>query len=132
MASKIDIPSIIETFNCPVCYELMIPPLPQCVEGHNLCANCFYRVQSCPICRAELCIVDNNLLRDIFDMLTFPCIYEDCDEMVLGKSMETHVKQCVHRNVNCKFCDWYGKMKDMDQHFSSEHSEAVARLTGGK
>ena len=123
MESQIDIPSIIENFKCPVCYDFMFPPFPQCIEGHNLCVNCFYRVKSCPICRADLCIITNNLLDEIYNMLAFPCPYEDCEEMVLGKLMQNHMIQCVHRNVTCKVCNYSGKMENMEQHFSDKHPE---------
>lgn len=128
MVSKIDIPSIVEQFKCPGCFEFMIPPFPQCADGHNVCAKCFYNVQSCAICEADLCLFSSNLLIKMYNLLTFPCPYEDCDEMVLGKIMQNHLKRCGCRIVSCNLCSWSGKVENVEDHVTTEHHEEETRL----
>ena len=123
--ASIDFVAIMQNFKCPVCYDYMAPPFPQCIEGHNVCASCYRRVTSCPICRAKLCVVTNNILKEMYKMLQFPCPYEDCEELVPGNLRTRHMTTCTHRIIDCKICQWRGKASNFNQHFSQEHSKCV-------
>lgn len=39
---------------CPVCFDMMLPPIRQCPHGHTLCDACSQAeaCQRCPVCRA--------------------------------------------------------------------------------
>lgn len=123
--ASIDLMGIMENFKCPVCYDFMAPPFPQCVEGHNICASCYRRVLFCPVCRAKLCVVANDMLKEIYNMLQFPCSYEGCEKLVLGSLRKKHMMSCSQRFIDCKVCQWRGKSSNFNQHFSEEHSQCI-------
>jgi len=38
-------------FECPVCFEHIIPPIFQCLLGHLICNKCVLMCENCPTCR---------------------------------------------------------------------------------
>lgn len=41
-------------FECPVCFDYVLPPILQCQSGHLVCANCRPKLTCCPTCRGPL------------------------------------------------------------------------------
>ena len=41
-------------FECPVCFDYVLPPIIQCQSGHLVCANCRPKLNCCPTCRGPL------------------------------------------------------------------------------
>lgn len=41
-------------FECPVCFEIVLPPIMQCQVGHLVCASCRPKLSCCPTCRGTL------------------------------------------------------------------------------
>lgn len=41
-------------FECPVCFEITLPPIMQCQVGHLVCASCRPKLSCCPTCRGTL------------------------------------------------------------------------------
>lgn len=41
-------------FECPICFEDMLPPIYQCSRGHLICSSCRTKVCRCPSCRESL------------------------------------------------------------------------------
>jgi len=41
-------------FECPICFEDMLPPIYQCSRGHLICSSCRTKVCRCPSCRETL------------------------------------------------------------------------------
>ncbi|UYV68355.1 SIAH2 [Cordylochernes scorpioides] len=41
-------------FECPVCFDYVLPPILQCVNGHLVCAACRLKLLRCPTCRGPL------------------------------------------------------------------------------
>ena len=41
-------------FECPVCFEYVLPPILQCQSGHLVCSNCRPKLSCCPTCRGTL------------------------------------------------------------------------------
>ena len=50
-ASNADLASL---FECPVCFDYVLPPILQCQSGHLVCANCRPKLTCCPTCRGAL------------------------------------------------------------------------------
>ena len=121
----IDNASIIEEFECPVCYEYIAPPFTQCIEGHSMCINCYYKVTSCPICRSKLCTATSKVLTKIYNIAKFPCPYNDCEKWMLGNLRKRHLKVCSHRDIACKLCGWSCKAMDFIKHLHESHSELI-------
>lgn len=51
MTSTADLASF---FECPVCFEYVLPPILQCPSGHLVCSNCRPKLSCCPTCRGPL------------------------------------------------------------------------------
>lgn len=47
-------------FECPVCFDYVLPPIIQCQSGHLVCANCRPKLTCCPTCRGPLGMFVNN------------------------------------------------------------------------
>ena len=41
-------------FECPVCFDYVLPPILQCQSGHLVCSNCRPKLTCCPTCRGPL------------------------------------------------------------------------------
>lgn len=41
-------------FECPVCFDYVLPPILQCQSGHLVCSNCRPKLVCCPTCRGSL------------------------------------------------------------------------------
>lgn len=41
-------------FECPVCFDYVLPPIFQCQAGHLACSNCRPKLTCCPTCRGPL------------------------------------------------------------------------------
>ena len=41
-------------FECPVCYDYVLPPILQCQSGHLVCSSCRSKLTLCPTCRGTL------------------------------------------------------------------------------
>lgn len=50
-SSSTDLASL---FECPVCFEYVLPPILQCQSGHLVCSNCRPKLNCCPTCRGPL------------------------------------------------------------------------------
>lgn len=58
-------------FECPVCFDYVLPPILQCQSGHLVCSSCRSKLTCCPTCRGSLgnirnlamekvCVINNN------------------------------------------------------------------------
>ena len=36
---------LLPLFECPVCYEYILPPISQCTQGHLICSSCKSKVR---------------------------------------------------------------------------------------
>ena len=41
-------------FECPVCFDYVLPPILQCQSGHLVCSHCRPKLSCCPTCRGPL------------------------------------------------------------------------------
>ena len=41
-------------FECPVCFDYVLPPILQCQSGHLVCSSCRPKLSCCPTCRGTL------------------------------------------------------------------------------
>lgn len=59
-------------FECPVCFEIVLPPIMQCQVGHLVCSSCRPKLSCCPTCRGTLgksIFFPQNLFLKIFILL---------------------------------------------------------------
>ncbi|XP_037544122.1 cysteine and histidine-rich protein 1 homolog [Nematolebias whitei] len=61
-------------FECPVCFDYVLPPILQCQAGHLVCNPCRQKLSCCPTCRGPLSPSIRNLaMEKVASALPFPC-----------------------------------------------------------
>ena len=56
-------------FECPVCFDYVLPPILQCQSGHLVCANCRPKLTCCPTCRGPLGNIRNLGMEKVCQVL---------------------------------------------------------------
>ncbi|XP_022257053.1 E3 ubiquitin-protein ligase Siah1-like isoform X2 [Limulus polyphemus] len=56
---------LVSLFECPVCFEFVLPPILQCQNGHLVCSTCRQKITCCPTCRAPIEIIRNLTLEKV-------------------------------------------------------------------
>eukprot|EP00928_Gymnodinium_smaydae_P080598 TRINITY_DN64267_c0_g1_i1.p1 TRINITY_DN64267_c0_g1~~TRINITY_DN64267_c0_g1_i1.p1 ORF type:complete len:355 (-),score=18.44 TRINITY_DN64267_c0_g1_i1:12-1076(-) len=117
--------------DCPVCFELMLPPIRQCQDGHALCDACCNTLlqapqPQCPICRTTL---DNPVARalqleQVAGTLRLACKWEGCDQVFAYGDYAGHLRTCGKRPINCPVkgsACWSGDVRDLRNHLKEVH-----------
>ncbi|KAK8578340.1 hypothetical protein V6N13_116189 [Hibiscus sabdariffa] len=117
-----------ELLECPVCVNLMYPPIYQCPNGHTVCSNCKTRVQNCcPTCRNELGNIRCLALEKVAESLELPCRYQilGCPDIFPYYSMLKHEKNCRFRPYSCPYagaeCSVTGDIPFLVTHLKNDH-----------
>jgi E3 ubiquitin-protein ligase SIAH1 len=108
---------ILKQLECPVCKELMRPPIRLCNTGHSLCSSCHQKLNECPICRqpwssssqpfginSQPCSSSRNFcLEGITPSVQYPCAYSQfgCCATFLGKEIAHHEGICEYKMFTC-------------------------------
>lgn len=115
---------------CPVCDNIMCPPICQCQNGHSICNECFAKVKSCPSCRApKNPLARSYALEAIHAKLRVPCknTFAGCDHVSLGSNIVKHQTFCKYAKKLCPFtsydqCTWVDLDSKLKSHLSKKHS----------
>ncbi|XP_024156455.1 E3 ubiquitin-protein ligase SINAT2 isoform X2 [Rosa chinensis] len=117
-----------DLLECPVCMNLMCPPIHQCPNGHTLCSSCKTRVQNCcPTCRNELGNIRCLALEKVAESLDLPCRYQiyGCPDIFPYYSKLKHEKVCKCRPYNCPYagaeCSVTGDILFLMMHLKNDH-----------
>ena len=90
-------------FECPVCFDYVLPPILQCHAGHLVCSNCRPKLTCCPTCRGQLGGNIRNLaLEKVASTVMFPCKYSSggCIISLLHTEKVRHIFASLSRNNN--------------------------------
>lgn len=88
---------------CPICYEMMLPPIKQCSEGHPMCSFCCSRLllQDLPKCPSCRCTLDKPsralLLEQMAQSVKVPCKWEGCAAICAYGDYAQHIRNCEKR-----------------------------------
>lgn len=91
-------------FECPVCFEYILPPILQCQNGHLVCKSCRQRLTICPTCRVQITANIRNLqMEKVATSILFPCKYvaNGCPMQTLVKDKVVHEEMCEFKPYNC-------------------------------
>lgn len=123
---------LLEDFECPLCLEYMHPPIRQCREGHSMCDSCFFKVTSCPVCRAPKSYTRSLSLEILQTRMAFPCRNRSngCLRTYMGPYIMEHENSCPFSSVSCMLepvtnCDWSGPVSAFLDHAKSSHPDNV-------
>ncbi|KAL0369394.1 UNVERIFIED_CONTAM: E3 ubiquitin-protein ligase SINAT2 [Sesamum angustifolium] len=116
-----------ELLECPVCMNVMYPPIHQCPNGHTLCSKCQSKVRCCPICRHELGNIRCLALERVAESLELPCRYQilGCQDIFPYHGRLRHEQNCRFRPYNCPYagaeCPVTGDIPFLVAHLKSDH-----------
>ena len=123
--------AVLEEFKCPVCVEYMMPPIPVCQNGHNICNTCRQKVNQCPNCTQMFLESRCWLLENVIQKNKYRCQYynEGCDFVSTAHFIKSHEAECRDLPFNCPFsvvvtknsC-WRGHISGLWSHILCKHT----------
>ncbi|CAH1153816.1 unnamed protein product [Phaedon cochleariae] len=122
-------------FECPVCFEVVLPPIMQCQVGHLVCASCRPKLSCCPTCRGTLGNIRNLAMEKVASNLMFPCKHKSTGcRMSLGLNDKAeHEEICEFRPYSCPCpgasCSWQGQLDKVMVHLQHAHKN-ITTLNG--
>ncbi|XP_050314617.1 E3 ubiquitin-protein ligase SIAH1A-like [Anthonomus grandis grandis] len=122
-------------FECPVCFEIVLPPIMQCQVGHLVCASCRPKLSCCPTCRGTLGNIRNLAMEKVANNLMFPCKHKSTGcRMSLGLNEKAeHEEVCEFRPYSCPCpgasCSWQGQLDKVMVHLQHSHKN-ITTLNG--
>jgi len=102
--------SLEKLLECPICFEICIPPVYSCTSGHHICENCYNNEdlkKICGICSGVFNGTRNFFLENYFEQqCSWSCIYskDGCQQVLLGQNLKTHQQVCQFRPLKCLIC----------------------------
>lgn len=117
---------LMDELECPVCYEQMMPPINQCVNGHSICSVCRARIVICPTCKGNMSDMRNFGLEKMSLKMVLSCCYaeEGCTVKLQMEDKLDHELQCpfLTAPICCQVenCTWQGKLSNLEQHWNSK------------
>ncbi|KAL3616343.1 E3 ubiquitin-protein ligase sinat2 [Castilleja foliolosa] len=116
-----------ELLECPVCMNVMYPPIHQCPNGHTLCSKCKSKVRCCPICRRQLGNIRCLALERVAETLEMPCKYQNlgCRDIFPYNNRLSHEQNCLFRPYCCPYagsvCHFSGDIPFLVAHLQHDH-----------
>ncbi|UYV78326.1 SIAH2, partial [Cordylochernes scorpioides] len=139
-SSSIANAELASAFECPVCFDYVLPPILQCRNGHLVCSTCRPKVQNCPTCRSPMGAVDAGNIRNlamekVASTVLFPCKYSisGCPAEFLHTEKTEHEELCEFRPYLCPCpgasCKWMGNLEEVMAHLMQSH-KTITTLQG--
>jgi E3 ubiquitin-protein ligase SIAH1 len=90
---------LVPLLECPVCFDLPLPPIRTCYQGHIICVNCCDKLSVCPLCQKPIGIGRNYFAETFLNTCTMRCrYYEDgCAVELPGSKIRAHMDRCNYR-----------------------------------
>ncbi|XP_059627306.1 E3 ubiquitin-protein ligase SINAT2-like [Cornus florida] len=123
---------------CPVCMNLMYPPIYQCQNGHALCSNCKANIHKiCPVCRQVFGSIRCLALEKVAETLGLPCMWWNlgCQDIFPVHSKLGHEQNCRFRPYRCPYndgkCSATGDIQFLLAHLKDDHNVNVDDVDDG-
>ncbi|CAO2613082.1 E3 ubiquitin-protein ligase SIAH2 [Lemmus lemmus] len=123
-------------FECPVCFDYVLPPILQCQAGHLVCNQCRQKLSCCPTCRGALTPSIRNLaMEKVASAVLFPCKYATtgCSLTLHHTEKPEHEDICEYRPYSCPCpgasCKWQGSLETVMSHLMHAH-KSITTLQG--
>lgn len=91
-------------FECPVCFDYVLPPILQCQNGHLVCSSCRQKITNCPTCRVSISYNIRNLqMEKLAPTLLFSCKYSSagCTKSLPYNNKPEHEELCEFKPYVC-------------------------------
>ncbi|XP_016943579.2 E3 ubiquitin-protein ligase sina [Drosophila suzukii] len=122
-------------FECPVCFDYVLPPILQCSSGHLVCVSCRSKLTCCPTCRGPLANIRNLAMEKVASNVKFPCKHSGygCSASLVYTEKTEHEETCECRPYLCPCpgasCKWQGPLDLVMQHLMMSH-KSITTLQG--
>ncbi|CAA6665384.1 unnamed protein product [Spirodela intermedia] len=122
----------LDVLECPICYEIMDPPIFQCQNGHITCSSCCAKMNRCHSCLLPLGPTRCLALEKVVESIKVPCPYagNGCGEIVGYAQRDAHKAACSHAPCHCPIagCAFTGSVPQLARHFRSLHAHCGSSL----
>ncbi|XP_063698732.1 E3 ubiquitin-protein ligase SIAH1A-like [Culicoides brevitarsis] len=122
-------------FECPVCFDYVLPPILQCQSGHLVCSSCRSKLTCCPTCRGSLGNIRNLAMEKVASNVKFPCKHSNlgCTASIVYTEKGEHEEVCEYRPYACPCpgasCKWQGSLDLVMPHLMMSH-KSITTLQG--
>ncbi|KAB0338073.1 hypothetical protein FD755_025361, partial [Muntiacus reevesi] len=122
-------------YECPVCFDYVLPPILPCHSGHLVCHNCCRKLTHCLTCRSPLGSTCNLAMDKVANSVLFPCTYASsgCELTLPYTEKADHEELCEFRPCSCPFpgvaYKWQGSLDAVMPHLMHDH-ESMTTLQG--
>lgn len=122
-------------FECPVCFDYVLPPILQCQSGHLVCSSCRPKLSCCPTCRGPLGNIRNLAMEKVASNVMFPCKHSNtgCTVTLVHTEKAEHEEACEFRPYSCPCpgasCKWQGGLDQVMPHLMMSH-KSITTLQG--
>lgn len=110
---------LVSLFECPVCFDFVLPPIIQCQNGHLVCSSCRQKLTTCPTCRVPISSQIRNLpMEKLAVTMMFPCKYmtSGCSATLPYLEKPDHEDSCEFKPYQCP-CPGTCLLINYSQHF---------------
>ncbi|CAH0545731.1 unnamed protein product [Brassicogethes aeneus] len=112
----------LKLLECPVCMNIMRPPIYNCTKGHSICHFCCEKVRYCPTCEGEWTNSRNYLIENLMAKVKYPCKFDGCKEEDFVDGIKKHEETCSFFIYQCPMgCTNSGDYNFILEHLNSEH-----------
>ncbi|KAF5269797.1 hypothetical protein FQA39_LY08578 [Lamprigera yunnana] len=119
---------LLQDLECPICRDIMEAPIRVCTAGHNICDECFNKVDRCPICRGPHNGDRNYSLESLGQDVMMKCTnnLKGCDFQGRVEKVKDHVYACKHTVIECPLrclnnCKYTGAIQSIMEHCHQVH-----------
>ncbi|XP_069680262.1 uncharacterized protein [Periplaneta americana] len=106
---------LLQELECPVCMEIMKPPIMMCENGHNICPNCKPKLNNCPTCTKPFLQIRNlaleSLSRQVGDK-----------NLKCQSSKGPEILKCPFASLSKEECCWSGPITGLKDHVKNVHN----------
>ncbi|KAG5862558.1 hypothetical protein JTB14_016916 [Gonioctena quinquepunctata] len=125
---------LLSELECPVCYEYMLPPIFQCLNGHSICQTCKVLVTECPMCKNPVQDTQNFVLEKMTQYLDYPCKFHKmgCTFSCKSTEIQNHENGCEFGPFDCPLkeffnCQWNSNSSEIVEHLENNHDEHILK-----
>ena len=109
----------VRVLQCPVCANILKPPIITCTQGHGFCNGCTNKNRLCNICSSKFVNSRNYVVEDLCVLIdsNLPRMKEIPKIKKIGK-----MYPCAMNINNETACQWKGLPEQMKTHLSDKHA----------
>lgn len=117
--------SLERVLECPVCLDVVKPPVQQCSNGHVTCSACVQLMtpRQCALCTQPFCVENSIFVKNLLEALPRVCQYSEMGcKAVSVPGEDDHENFCGFRSIKCRSCQVKVQLRGMVEHYEENHA----------